>query len=113
MFYFAEVDADGFVEEWDLCLDDCPHESPEVVCDQDPTFPKEIIITGRIPPKEVNFTTSYTRGAGLITKELDYVAFDCPEGYTFFNMTANSIYAICYNWTWFLEYDPETYCERN
>ena len=107
-----ELDNDGFVEEWDLCLDDCPHETPKIVCQEDPKFPKLIITDGRTTPIEVNFTTTYTPGVGLITDELDYVVFDCPEGYTFKNMTTNNVFAICYNWSWALQYDPETHCYR-
>jgi hypothetical protein len=99
-YNFAEVDGDDFVVEWDLCLDDCPHESPEIVCLEDPEFPHLIIVTGRTIPIEVNFTTNYERGKDLVTAELDYVEFECPEGYVFKNTTASAVYAICHNWTW-------------
>lgn len=96
--------------EWDLCLDDCPYEEPEVVCLEDPEFPHLIISNGRTTPLEVNFTTSYSRGQDLVTAELDYVEFDCPEGYAFTNTTASTIHAICYNWTWSLQYDVASHC---
>jgi hypothetical protein len=100
-FEIPEVDADDFVLEWDLCLDDCPHEDLKVSCTEDPEFPLLMsMIDSRHESKYPNFSTSYERGIDLVTADLDYVAFECPLGYVFTNTTESSVYAICHNWTW-------------
>ena len=94
--------------EWDECLDDCPHQKPEIVCLEDPEFPSYVDGEGQ----EANFTSDYEPDVGLIMKEFDIATFTCPLGYVF-NGTFNvSVNAICYDWEWMPMYDPDTFCVR-
>lgn len=99
---------DGSIVEWDYCLDDCPHEKPEVVCESVPMFPT--LITDGTPEYE-NYTTDYE--VGDVVKELDFVTFSCPEGYYFNDTNDINVYATCYDWGWQYNYEPETFCLRS
>lgn len=59
--------ATGDILSWDECLDDCPAEVPEVVCQTDPPFPA-FALPGT---NQVNFTTDYEAGEGGVTREVN------------------------------------------
>ena len=64
--FFSEIVGNNIVE-WGYCLDDCPHEEPEVVCNSDPPFTPTLVddMDGF-----ANFTTLYDFGMGTLNKEV-------------------------------------------
>ena len=96
------------VLEWGDCLDDCPSEPINSACLTDPTFPS--IADGS--DDATNYTTNYTTGISVVTDELDYVVFTCPDGYVYEGTNNKSHYAICMHWEFIYLYDPEVLCVR-
>ena len=53
--------------EWGYCLDDCPHETPEIVCRSDPPLTPTLVFD---EDGMANFTTDYDFGLDLTNKEV-------------------------------------------
>ena len=102
----TKLSDDLHVLEWGDCIDDCPRETINSACLQDPRFPS--FADGS--DQAVNYTSNYTTGISFVTDELDYVAFDCPQGYVFEGSKNKTHYAICLNWEFIYLYDEDTLC---
>jgi len=101
----------GDILEWDFCLEDCPSEPPEVVCQDVPVFPS--LVGDREDSLNVNYTTLYDPEVTDVVRELDYVSFECPVGYVFTDTLNVTVYALCHNWEWMYEnYDEDSQCVR-
>ena len=55
------------IVEWGYCLEDCPFEAPEVVCQSDPPFTPTIVDGSE---GNANFSTFYDFGLDTISKEV-------------------------------------------
>ncbi|TRY78180.1 hypothetical protein TCAL_06223 [Tigriopus californicus] len=106
----TEVDDAKNVLDWGFCVPDCPSEVVEVACLSEPDFP--VFVTPWDASDLVNFTTSYDQGSALVTKELDFVSFQCPEGYVFEGSNNITHYAMCHNWEYLYLFDRTARCER-
>lgn len=96
------------VLEWGDCLEDCPSESINSACLNDPRFP----LAADGMDAAVNYTHNYTRGISVVTDEFDYVAFTCPDGYVYEGTNNKTHYAVCMHWEFIYLYDEDALCVR-
>ncbi len=111
--YTLEIDpSSGEIVKWDHCLLDCPREEPEVVCLDEPVFP-------RFPDlAALNYTVVPHYELGLeeetpVIRELNLVSFVCPEGAVFEgDENGVEVHALCHDWEWIYSYDHGVTCVR-
>ncbi|TRY78181.1 hypothetical protein TCAL_06224, partial [Tigriopus californicus] len=106
----TELDVDGNIVDWDFCVQDCPSEIVEVACLSEPEFPALVNLWDG--SDFVNFTANYEQGSGMVTKELDFVSFNCPQGYVFEGSNNVTHYALCHNWEYHYLFDRNARCQR-
>ena len=100
------------IAEWGDCLPNCPYEEPEVVCLNDPEFPDLAYGDEFGDTRAKNYSTDYIPNNREVTKEFEYVSFECPEGYIFEDSFNTTHYALCHNWEFQQQYQTNSTCTR-
>ena len=106
---FSEIDDERKVLKWDFCLEDCPSDDPIIACTDAPMYP-EFLDENESFHK--NFSTKYILGEYQPIVELDYVAFECPKGFSVEGSNDTAVYSFCHNWTYLYSYNETSKCSR-
>ena len=98
--------------EWGICQEQCPQEAADIVCLDEPAFPKFVYAEEEADGYRNFSSPEYEFGSEKIMDELTVIPFECPDGYHFEGSTNVTQYALCHNWEWTYDFDRTAMCQR-